>query len=200
MANLRTRLGRFVDGNPDRRVCDVTPKELRSYVERPGNTNRSSNNSLRALKNFFRWCQRRDYMVDNPTEKLETYQEEPAEPEIFTLEQTRALMSANTTFLPAGKIIPRGKNRHPQARPDRVGFLIPHLAIGIFAEIRPVELHRLTWEDIDLAEKWIQRGQQGIHNARAAIRGRHRQPSRLAAPDEGEDFSDIPEELAPSFR
>ena len=66
MANLRTRLGRFVDGNPDRRVCDVTPKELRAYIERPGNTNRSRNNTLRALKNFFRWCQRRDYMVDKP--------------------------------------------------------------------------------------------------------------------------------------
>ena len=137
MANFRTRVGRFVDGNPDRRVCDVTPQELRTYIERPGNTNVSRNNTHRALRNFFRWCQQRqNFTVEDPTTKLDPYREAPAEPEILTLERARALMSAT----------------------EVTGLLIPYTAIGIFAGVRPAELQRLTWENIDLKEKFIHVG------------------------------------------
>src|SRR5439155_12107432 len=41
------------------------------------------------------------------------------------------------------------------ARKQKRGLLVPYVAIGLFAGLRPTELARLTWDRIDLADKTI---------------------------------------------
>ena len=84
------------------------------------------------------------------TEPIRVEREEPA---ILSNSQVSALLDAAVSFFPLGKKLPEAhkvKTRYPQARPDLAGFLIPYVALGIFAGIRPKELARLTWRDIDL--------------------------------------------------
>jgi integrase len=65
-----------------------------------------------------------------------------AEPSVLTADTARALLRSayETRTLPDS-----------EHHPDRIG-LLPEIVLGLFAGLRPSEIHRLKWSDIELAK------------------------------------------------
>jgi integrase len=76
---------------------------------------------------FFTWCVREGYCESNPCGAVKRPQSDDSPPAIFTPTEAQKLLQAALRY-------------------DR--RLIPYLAIGLFAGVRPLEIERLTWADI----------------------------------------------------
>ena len=91
-------------------------------------------NDKRALSRFFRWCieRPRRWILNNPTREVRVEREEKGPPQILTVEQCEKLLGAAEGF--------------------KEGRLAPYLAIALFAGLRPYEITRLTWNQINPAD------------------------------------------------
>jgi integrase len=78
------------------------------------------------------------YVGENPASKILPIKVDRNEPEILTVEQSKALIKA--------------------AQHYKHGVLLPYIAIGLFAGLRPTELSRLDWQRIDLKDHTITLG------------------------------------------
>ena len=76
---------------------------------------------------FFTWCVREGYCESNPCKAVKRPRSDDSPPAIFTPTEAQKLLQAALRY-------------------DR--RLIPYLAIGLFAGVRPLEIERLTWADI----------------------------------------------------
>ncbi len=76
---------------------------------------------------FFSWCVREGYCENNPCKTVKRPRSDDSPPSIFTPSDTQKLLQT------ALRLDPR---------------MIPYLAIGLFAGIRPLEIQRLTRADI----------------------------------------------------
>ncbi|MDP7012818.1 MAG: hypothetical protein QF927_02430 [Verrucomicrobiota bacterium] len=76
---------------------------------------------------FLNWCIRESYCIYNPLKYIILPKEDERQPCIFSPDQVSDLMAAATSRDPG---------------------MVPYLALGIFAGVRPEELMRLGWEDI----------------------------------------------------
>ena len=76
---------------------------------------------------FLNWCIRESYCIDNPLKYIIIPKEDEAKPSIFSPDQVACLMAAATSRDPG---------------------MIPYLALGLFAGVRPLEIERLTWPDV----------------------------------------------------
>ncbi len=133
--NLRLQVGAFINGHRDKQVNEVTDQELQSFLHKPALSAVSVNTYRRALLGFFNWCKKQNYRLDNPVEKIEIIKVDQKLPEIFSLKQVTQLINE------AAKI--------------EEGTLIPYITIGLFAGLRPFEMQRISWEEIDLDEGLI---------------------------------------------
>ena len=91
------------------------------------------NAMLRVLRAAFNFGIKRDYLAQNPIDKLDFESLVRAEVEILAPKQAAALMTAAV-------------ESHD---------LLAYHALGLFAGVRPEELRRLTWSDIELDERHI---------------------------------------------
>jgi len=103
-------------------VSQITPTVLDALLKDRQGANR--NNYLRAWRNFFRWCQRRNYCAAIPTDAITRSRVEPAPPGILVPAQVDRLLDA-ALRVDAG--------------------LLAYLTIGFFAGLRTAELKRLNW-------------------------------------------------------
>ena len=95
----------------------------------PGNWKRSTIDGVLAkIGPFFNWCIRENYCDNNPCKTVKRPRSDDSPPSIFTPPETRKLL--RTAF-----VNDRG--------------LIPYLAIGLFAGVRPLEIQRLQKQDIN---------------------------------------------------
>ena len=133
--DLRLKVGAFVNGYRERQVNEVTSQELRSFLDKPGLSGVSINNYRRALMGFFNWCKKQDYRLDNPVEKIEIIKVDRKLPEIFSLKEVTQLIN--------------------EALKIEEGAMIPYVSIGLFAGLRPFEMQRISWAEIDLDERLI---------------------------------------------
>lgn len=101
-------------------VQSVTPGHVEAFLA--GKTPGTRNTALRQLAAFFHWCQAEDLIKTAPTDR--TAKARPPEPPrgVLTPAEARSLMNAAVKLAPA---------------------LVPYLALGLFAGIRPGELERL---------------------------------------------------------
>ena len=93
---------------------------------------------------FFTWCVREGYCNRNPCAVVKRPMGDDSPPSIFTPPETKKLLQAALSYDPG---------------------LIPYLAIGLFAGVRPLEIERLTW--LDISERYIE-----INAAKAKSRKR----------------------------
>ncbi len=135
IVDLRQKVGAFVNAYRERQVNEVTDQELRSFLNKPGLSGVSINNYRRSLMGFFNWCKKQDYRLDNPVEKIEIIKVDRKLPEIFSLKEVTQLIN--------------------EALKIGGGALIPYITIGLFAGLRPFEMQRISWEEIDLEERLI---------------------------------------------
>ncbi len=135
IVDLRHKVGAFVNAYRERQVNEVTSEELRSFINKPGLSGVSINNYRRSLMGFFNWCKKQEYRLDNPVEKIEIIKVDQKLPEIFSLKEVTQLIN--------------------EALKIGGGALIPYITIGLFAGLRPFEMQRISWEEIDLDERLI---------------------------------------------
>jgi integrase len=130
--NLKGRVGMFKTLHASKLVSDITQQICSDFIFRAGTSPRNQVNDRLAVSNFFAWAVRREYAAANPMEKVDRPEVDATEPKILSLEDCRNLLAA--------------------ARDFEKGRLLPYVALGLFAGLRPAELSRLTWSKIDLTE------------------------------------------------
>lgn len=131
LADLRARLKTFSDSFGDKLTAAVTTRDLDDWLRGLPLGPQSRVNYRRVLHALFNFACARGYAQDNPATRTEKPKVVAKEPGILTPAQVGALLD----------------NAAPALRPA--------LAIGAFAGLRPAEIHRLTWDAVNLEERLI---------------------------------------------
>lgn len=141
MRNLKSRVGQFVNSQPEGQlVSDVLPEHINRFLNRTGKRNRgprSIRNDRLALSAFFQWCgkDKKQFTTDNPAKRAMTIKVENAEPQVLPLGSIRKLLATSQQY--------------------RDGHCTPYLVLALFCAVRPRELSRLTWQNLDLKSKTV---------------------------------------------
>lgn len=137
---VRKHMGIFTRHFKSTLLEEVTPEEvLRSMPKSWGQTSKA--NYIRAVKTLANWARDNDYLpYDRRTfaERIRKPKEVPAEPEFFTPDEMRRLLTV------AGMLV-GGEEE----------FLLPILVLGGFVGMRASEIGRVGWADIDLTHKAV---------------------------------------------
>lgn len=128
--NLEVRVGFLARAHGDKLVSDLLPDHLRDIVFKTNRSAVSNDNVRRALSSFFTWAVEHKHCADNPMTAIKPVKTERDEPETLTVAQARKLVEA--------------------ASAHKDGVMLPYVALGLFAGIRPTELARITWDNVDL--------------------------------------------------
>jgi integrase len=115
----------------DKLVSRVTAAQIDDQTA--AMTPSARNSKLRVLRAAFNFGIKRDYLARNPIDKLDFESLPRFEVEILSPKEAAALISAALES------------------PD----LLAYHALGMFAGVRPDELRRLNWSDVDLVERHI---------------------------------------------
>jgi integrase/recombinase XerD len=133
--SLDYRLRKLVAAIGDKPVTSITTQDLEGELGRHADWNATTVHSVvQGWKIALNFAVRRGYAVKNPADRLELPQIVHAEPVILTVTEARRLL-ASTLF----------RDRDPNLPKCRA-----YLAIGMFAGVRPEEMQRLDWRQVDL--------------------------------------------------
>ena len=141
------RLGPFKAAWERLGVGTIEAKDIDGLLDLHGYTGINRQNYKRHLSGFFNWAIRNGKTNSNPVQQTVQVRITKETPEIYTLNQVEAIL-----------------RKAEEIRP----VLVPYLAIAFFAGIRPEEILRLCWQDIDLkiGEIHIRAGMSKTHSAR----------------------------------
>lgn len=133
-AELEAYLLRFAKNRESLPVAKVTVSDIERWFSdrKEASTTRASN--LGRLSALFGFCVRRGYLMVNPCTSVERTSTDGIAPKVFTLDQVRLLLKACM------------KDEKP---------LLAYIALGVFAGIRPEELQKITWANVDLRRKRV---------------------------------------------
>jgi len=129
---LRNRLGRFAVQFGTRRLSTITLPELEGYLSNPALSARTQVNDSVKMSQLYNYAIRHGWAEANLTDRIVRPTPEDKEPAIFKPEQ-------------AAKVL-----EHAPAHD-----LLPYVALGLFAGLRPMELQRLDWSAVRLGERSI---------------------------------------------
>lgn len=116
------------------RLDSLTVRDIERFLDSSSWAPRTRWNFLGALRTFLRWCQRRDLVAKNPAERLAEEIRKPDAPrEILSVREMGLLLGLT--------------KRDPVLR----AFVV----LGGFAGIRSVEIMRMDWSDVSLADREI---------------------------------------------
>lgn len=125
IAPLRSRLGKFAAAHPGMMASAFTTPGIEEWLggNVPDPTTR--NNYRRELRSAFAMAHKRRYVVENPVAGVAKAKQGGEEVESLTVAEVRALLAACDEIV------------------------LPLVAIGAFAGIRPKEIARLRWAYVD---------------------------------------------------
>jgi len=131
---LRIRVKTFASmtGNP--RLDTITADTLEEYLAKRKVSSLTRDNDKRALSRFFRWCieRPRRWITSNPCREVRVEKPERQPPAVLDVEVCEKLLRAAEKF--------------------KEGRLAPYVAVALFAGLRPFEIVRLTWKQINLPD------------------------------------------------
>jgi len=139
LSKLKQRVKRLVSVHGAKQVNELQPDDLRAVIFRAGSGLVNQDTDYRAMSCFLNWCVKQEYTPASPLAKVDNVQLERCEPEILTLSQVRALLNA--------------AEAHGQG--EKRGALVPYIVLAMFCAIRPTELRRLTWDNVDIETQEI---------------------------------------------
>ena len=105
----------------------ITPTHLEQWFAQRKWARSTIDGAIAKIGPFFTWCVREGYCENNPCKAVKRPRSDDSPPSIFTPPETKKLLQTALRHDPR---------------------LIPYLAIGLFAGIRPLEIQRLTRADI----------------------------------------------------
>lgn len=119
---------RLLSHFPGERVGDVTGARLEAWFEALGLSGETWNWHRRVASSLFGWCVRKGLASGNAAGMIEVAIIDRGGVEILTTAQSAALMRAAEKLRPT---------------------MLPYLALGLFAGLRPTELRRLDWRAVE---------------------------------------------------
>ena len=135
LRDLRYRLARFVRDFGDQPIAGITVDELDNWLRTLPYSPQSRTNYRTVIGLLFSHAESRGIIDRNPILRTAKPKLVDRPPEIFTVDELRALLeAANRAALDVA----------------------PMLAIGAFAGLRDAELKRLDWSEVDLARGHIE--------------------------------------------
>jgi integrase len=106
-------------------ICDISNCQISEWLNRLPLATRTKNTVRRSVGRLFYYAEECGWLRDNPMRKVKSLSQKNTKlPSILTVDQAAILL---------------------QTAPD---ILVPAIAIGLFAGIRPIEVLRLDWSDI----------------------------------------------------
>lgn len=132
LIELRSRLGRFVADFGNRVVAEIEAVQVDDWLRGLRVAPLTRNNYRRVLGTFFSYCLVRRYCAENPVLQTAKAKVKSKPIAVLTPEETERLLAA--------------------ASPE----IVPMIAIGAFAGLRPAEVSRLDWKEIRLERGYIE--------------------------------------------
>ena len=134
--SIRSYLKRFSDGVPNMKVCDFGRIQADEYLAKLVMGAVSKDTTRRRISRFFSWCQTRGYAKANPFARIGKARRRGDEtPAILSVGESERLL--------------RASERH------HGGNTVAYHALALFAGIRPWEISRMTWANINLTDREI---------------------------------------------
>ena len=134
LKDIRMRIGKFARDYGATPMHEITMRDLDRWMDKQGYRQVSRDNYRRHFVAFFNFAKKRGYLKVNPAETIDKVSIDEHIPGVFTPKDARKLMRT------AEREFPR---------------MVPYLAIGLFAGLRPAEIEQLDWKDIDLPKRSI---------------------------------------------
>jgi integrase len=131
LRDLKYRLGRFSDDFGTRPIASLTTAEIDQWLRGLGLGSVSRNTFRRRLVTLFKFAKTRGWCQTVPAAESTRVREVSEEIGILTPSELAGLLSVANEEM------------------------IPYWAIGAFAGLRPAEIERLDWADVNLQRKWI---------------------------------------------
>ena len=135
LKDLDQELGYLKAKHGEKPVHEVLKEDLVEIIATGERGPERQNNIRKDFRTFFNWCVANGYAESNPAELVPLKTVERAEIAILSLDEVKNLMT-----------IAAGYKR---------GKLVPYIALATFCAIRPDELARLSWDQIDLKERQV---------------------------------------------
>jgi integrase len=132
LADLDSRLGRFVATFGNQTVSTVTTAQIDDWLRALDLSPVSRNNYRRAIITLLSYAVTRGYATDNSAERTAKANVVGEAPGILSVQQTANLLEAASSEI------------------------LPYIAIGAFAGLRSAELHRLDWSDVHFDDNLIE--------------------------------------------
>jgi integrase len=135
LADLRKRLTRFCQDFGNRTAASIAVDELDTWLRDLPLSPKSRANYRANIGVLFSYAEQRGIIDRNPIPRTAKPKLIDRPPDIFTVDELRALLEAATRISPD---------------------VVPMLAIGAFAGLREAEIQRLDWHEIDLKRGHIE--------------------------------------------
>ena len=132
LRDLRYRLSKFVQDFGARPIAGITVDELDDWLRALPYSPQSRTNYRTIVGLLFSYAESRGIIERNPILRTAKPKLIDKAPEIFNVDELRALLEAAT-----------------RTAPD----VLPMLAIGAFAGLREAEIRRLKWDEVDLTPR-----------------------------------------------
>jgi len=129
------KIGRFSQRFGGRMLHEITTSEIEDWLNKLQLKGRHRADFRRHLAIFWGFAISRNYTKRNVASAITKVKLQQTLPEILTAQDVRALLCA--------------------ARDYNMGHMLPYFAIGCFCGLRPWELRRTSWADINLTTKQI---------------------------------------------
>ncbi len=145
--DLESRLGRLQSSMGTRLVSDVTATDVEAWIHSLNVGPQTQNNFRAVLSAAWTFAVRRGYAAGNVVQLVDKAEVVRDHVPIFTVDQLAALLRAASPSL--------SKSLEPNDADAAIAKFLPVLAIGAFAGLRPEEIKKLHWENIDFDERTI---------------------------------------------
>lgn len=126
---LERYLGKFRLHFGNRAIASLRPQEIEAWLNRPEWAAGTRATGINRLSALFSFALRKGYVESNPVDRIERVRLEYRPPRILSPDDAEKLLAMTLLYVPD---------------------LLGHVILGMFAGIRPGELGKLTYADVDL--------------------------------------------------
>lgn len=136
LTGTRTRYAKFIEGYSDYAIGEISSLDIKRYLDccaRHGNLTTKAG-TIRYLSVLFNFAMKRGYLKKNPMDQIERPRLKYKVPEFLGVDQVDAIFREAMRSDPA---------------------IVAKFALGFFAGIRPEELKRLEWSDINVENRLV---------------------------------------------
>lgn len=131
---LENMLLRFARGRQHVDIASITFRDIEEWQNTRSKNQNTRKTEMQRINALFNFAIRRGYCSANPCARLEKIMVEHKAPVIFTPDEATRLLAWIRKWAP---------------------WRLAYVALGLFTGIRPTELQRLSWNEVDLKQKIV---------------------------------------------